>query len=76
MSETSRHYCLLNSAISRNKGELHALESSDIWIFFAQKKITYTNTHLRSQVTLYTFYKKLIRKQTFLFIFCYIVYNE
>ncbi len=65
MSEMSRHYCLLNSAISRSKGELHALSHQIFEYFFAQKKYTYTNTHLGSQATLYTFYLKKIRKQTF-----------
>ncbi len=64
MSETSRHYCLLNSAISRSKGELHAFSHKIFDIFLVQKKYAYTNTHLGSQATLYTFYKKLIWKQT------------
>ncbi len=64
MSETSRHYCLLNSAISRSKGELYAFSHKIFDIFLVQKKYAYTNTHLGSQATLYIFYKNLIRKQT------------
>ncbi len=49
MRETSRHYYLLNSAISRSKGELHAL-IYQIFEYFAQKKYTCPNTHLSFQV--------------------------
>ncbi len=61
MRETSRHYYLLNSAISRSNGELHAL-IYQIFEYFAQKKYTCPNTHLGFQATL--FYKKIIIKKT------------
>ncbi len=60
MRETSRHYCLLNSAISRSNGELHALIYQIFEYFLAQKKYTCPNTHLGFQATL--FYKKIIKK--------------
>ncbi len=48
------------------------IESSDIWIFFAQKKYTYTNTHLGSPATLYTFYKIKKNQKTDILLFIFL----
>ncbi len=65
MSETSCHHCLSNSAL-RNKGELDLL-SHQIFNYCCAGKYTYTITYLGLLVTL--FLQKIIRKQTFLYIF-------